>query len=131
VKYMKKIKMALSALALVACFSACSKKNNGSSNPAASDVYARCGNDQNCINQYFSQQYGPNGGAGGQGYYQGNTNCGGGYQCGVYNVPNYQQGCNYGGCGQQQYVSVPQGAYMPQQGIYGQGGSYFSGSVRW
>jgi hypothetical protein len=118
---MKKFKTVLSAIALVLCFTACGKKGGGSNtNPNANDVYARCGNDQNCINQYFSQSYGPNQG----GYYQGQQNCGGGYQCQVYQVPNYQQGCNQG-CGTQQYVVAPQGAYMPNQGIYGQGGSYY------
>jgi len=108
--------------------SACGKKgsDNGANtayNPNANDVYARCGNNQQCINQYFSQQYGPNQG----GYYQGQQNCGGGYQCQVYQVPNYQQGCNQG-CGTQQYVVAPQGAYIPQYGINGGGGSYFQAS---
>lgn len=123
---MKKFKSVLSAIALVLVMSACGKKgnnNNNNGNVNANDVYARCGNDQNCINQYFSQQYGPNQ----NGYYQGQQNCGGGYQCQVYQVPNYQNGCNYG-CGTQQYVVAPQGAYMPQYGVHGNGGGFFSAS---
>ncbi|MEZ4814281.1 MAG: hypothetical protein R3A80_03625 [Bdellovibrionota bacterium] len=121
---MKKIKNVLSAIVLVVGVVACGSKsnNNSNANPAASDVYARCGNDQNCINQYFSQQYGPNS----QGYYQGNMGCGGGYQCQVYQVPQYSNGCNQG-CGTQQYVVAPQGAYIPQYGIQGNGGSFYMG----
>lgn len=116
--------MTLSALALVVVFAACSKKNDSNSNPNAQDVYARCGNDQNCINQYFGQHYGPNQG----GYHYGQMNCGG-RPCQVYQVPHYQQGCNYG-CGNQYYIAAPQGAYSPQNGVYGQGG-YFRANVRW
>ena len=111
----------LSAFALLFCLASCGSKGSGSNNnQTATDLYNRCGSNQNCNNQQFTQQYGPNS----QGYYQGTQNYGGA-QCQVYNVPNYQQGCNYG-CGQQQYIVAPQGAYIPSQGIYGQGGSFYA-----
>ncbi len=120
----KKVKFAISALTLV-LFASCGKSgsnNSGNNQAYANQQYAQCGNDPNCYNQQFSQQYGPQQG----GYYGGTQGCGGGYQCQVYNVPNYQNGCNQG-CGTQQYVVAPQGAYMPNQNIYGQGGSFFVG----
>jgi len=113
-------KLGLSTLALVFGLTSCGSSGGGGSNNA-NNPYTQCGTNQNCNTAYFNQLYGPNT----NGYYGGTMNYGG-YQCPYYNVPQYQSGCN-SGCGTQQYVVVPQGAYIPSQNIYGSGGSFYVG----
>jgi hypothetical protein len=112
-----KITFALSTIVLLAGLTSCGKSSSSNSANSAETFYKQCQNNPNpnCFNNLFTNQFGPNS----NGYFSGYQNFGG-YNCQTYTIPSY----GYGGYGTQQYVVAPQGAYLPQYGINGTGGSF-------
>lgn len=119
--YMKtKITFALSTIVLLAGLTSCGKSSSNNSANSTDAYYKQCQNDPTCYNQLFTNQFGPNS----NGYNPSYQNFGG-YNCQTYTIPSYN---NYGNYGTQQYVVAPQGAYLPQYGINGTGGSFSVGA---
>jgi hypothetical protein len=117
-----KITFALSTIVLLSGLTSCGRSNNNNNNlrnNSTNAYYQQCMNDPNCYNQLFTHQFGPNS----NGYFSGYQNFGG-YNCQTYTIPSY----GYGGYGTQQFAVAPQGAFLPQYGINGTGGSFSIGA---
>ncbi|MEI7441871.1 MAG: hypothetical protein WCK43_09635 [bacterium] len=119
-----KITFALSTIVLLAGLTSCGKSSSSNSANSTDAYYKQCQNNPNpnCFNNLFTNQFGPNSNS--NGYFSGYQNFGG-YNCQTYTIPSYN---SYGGYGTQQYVVAPQGAYLPQHGINGTGGSFSVGA---
>ena len=105
----KTIKLSLSTLALLVCFTSCGKSgsNNGNTNnqETANQISQRCQGNQQCIEAEMQRIYGTNS----QGYYQGNQYMNGQYYQ-QYQVPYYQSN-NCSPCRQQYFYANQNRAY--------------------